>query len=61
MGTDVKLKGREAQDYRELLEALTKMVLGYVQTGDSRGVRRWASSLAHVGRVLLEHKNGRAA
>jgi len=61
---NARLSPGQAKDYRELLDHISDMVLEFVRAGHVAGVRRWASSLAHVGRVLLEdkqHKGPRAA
>lgn len=53
------LSAGAARDYRDLLESLTGMVLEFVARGDVGGVRRWASSLAHVGNVVLDYEQSR--
>jgi hypothetical protein len=51
---NARLTAGQARDYRDLLEHLSALVLQFVRRGDMLGVRRWASSLAHVGNVLLD-------
>jgi hypothetical protein len=60
--TNARLSPGAARDYRELLEHLSDLVIEFVRAGHVPGVRRWASSLAHVGNVLLDdqqHKGDR--
>ena len=49
-----------AKDYAELLEHLSDLVLEFIAKGNVQGVRRWASSLAYVGFVLLDDRAQRA-
>ena len=57
--TNARLSPGAARDYAELLEQLSDLVLEFLAKGNVAGVRRWASSLAHVGFVLLD--NGKVA
>ena len=57
--TNARLKADQVEDYRQMLEAISDMVLKAVKRRDVSGVRRWCSSLAHVGRVLLDDKTAR--
>ena len=60
--TNSRLSAGHVKEYRELLESLSELVLAAVKCGNLAGVRRWASSLAHVANVLLDdRKHGRAA
>jgi hypothetical protein len=54
--TNARLKADQVEDYRQMLEAISDMVLTAVRRRDVSGVRRWCSSLAHVGHVLLDHR-----
>ena len=60
---NARLSAGVARDYHELLEQLSALVLAFIERRDVPGVRRWASSLAHVGNVLLDdrERRGRAA
>lgn len=55
MSTNARLSAGVAKDYAELLEGLSALVLEFIRKRDVAGVRRWSSSLAHVGFTLLEH------
>lgn len=58
-GTNARLKLAEAQDYQQLLDAISEIVIEFVRAGHEAGVREWAASLAHVGNVLLDDRKNR--
>ena len=51
-----KLTSKHLEDYEEMLESMSRMVLEFVREKNAPGVRRWASSLAHVGHVMLDNR-----
>ena len=57
--TNARLSPGAARDYAELLDHIAQMVLEFVRAGHVSGVRRWASSLAHVANVLLDDRERR--
>ena len=57
--TNARLSAGHVKEYRELLEGLSELVLEAVKRGNLPAVRRWASSLAHVGHVLLDDRQHR--
>jgi hypothetical protein len=54
-----RLSPGHVRDYQELLEHVSALVLVAVKRHDFGAIRRWASSLAHVGNVLLDDREHR--
>ena len=52
----IRLSAGQLRDYVDLLEHLSELVLTAIKRHDQAAVRRWTSSLAHVGNVVLDEQ-----
>lgn len=57
--TNCRLKADQVKDYQQMLESISELVLEGIRQRKLAVVRRWAASLAHVGRVLLDDRAAR--